>query len=577
MDQDERLTVFTATQQGRLYRSVDGGLSWEVASSWAFGVITALAVSANYAGDGTLFVATEEGVFRSLDRGSSWQSAGFGLLDTDILCLACAPNFAQTELLWAGTIGGGFYRSRNAGRAWRESGFGLPDSAIQCLAVSPAFGEDQTLFVGTETAGIFRSRDGGQSWEAIAPELAGQSVNCLDLSPQFHGIRPGQSGYLLAGTSTGLFLSPDGGEQWTLCHDGPGTPLAIAAGESSIVVGSYRDGLSRSEDGGRQWRPANEGIAAHVPPLVGLLAEPSSGSLELVAAALDDGPAYSPDGGATWQPWSIDGVDFAQVQVLAAIGHHCFVATSDKLYHHSLAGSDWSDLSPPLGANARLQLLALSPRFEQDRIVCVATQTGQLYLSDAAGESWRAVAGPPVGEGLPLQAAISFNHLASNYTLNLATAAPVEPHGFKVQLWQSADWGDSWQELVTISPVSTPAVTLAIPATTNEPPLFLAFQHELIKVVKERASQQLEGRRSSLAEGLAVTTLVASSAYETDQTLFAATQQGVFQSSDDGLTWQPLGRGLEGRAVAALMVSAAAGHNRLVAVTWGGEVWRLEK
>jgi photosystem II stability/assembly factor-like uncharacterized protein len=576
-DKNDRLTAFSATQQGRLYRSPDGGLSWEVVSSWVFGVVAAVAISPNYAGDETLFVTTEEGVFRSLDGGLSWQSAGFGLLDTDVLCIACAPDFAQTELLWVGTAGGGFYRSRNAGRAWRESGFGLPDSAIQCLAVSPAFSEDQTLFAGAETAGIFRSRDGGQNWEAIGSELAGQSINCLGLFPQFHNASPGQSGYnqtLLAGTSTGLFLSADGGEHWDLCLGGPAVPLTLAVGESYAIVGSYRDGSATSEDGGRSWRLANEGLAGHIPPLAALLAEE-----EVVAAAVDGGLGHSQDKGATWQPWLVGSneAESAAVRALAVSGNSCFIATSDKLYRLYPARQTWDELSLPFEAETQLQLLALSPRFDQDQMIVLATGAGQLYLSKEAGDRWQAIAGPPLEEGMFLQAAISFNRATSIYSLNLATAVPGEPQGFKVQLWQLAGWGDRWQEIAAISPVRVPAVTLTIPSTASEPPVFLAIQHEVIKLVKEPISQQLEGRRSSLAEGLYVTALAASPTYEADQTLFVATNRGVFQSSDDGVIWRPLGQGLEGRAVVALLPAPGYAHTkRLATVTLGGEVWWLE-
>ncbi len=172
--------VFLSTETGRLYRSQDRGLHWAEVAAWAgLGVAFMLCVSPQFAQDRTVFAATADGVFRSLDGGDHWESCSFGLLDLEILCLAPAPNFDVNGLIWAGTANGGLYRSRNAGRAWRDSGLGLPDTAVQCLAVSPYYLEDQTLFAGTEGRGVYRSQDGGATWEVAGEELAGTNINCL--------------------------------------------------------------------------------------------------------------------------------------------------------------------------------------------------------------------------------------------------------------------------------------------------------------------------------------------------------------------------------------------------------------
>jgi hypothetical protein len=176
------------------------------------------------------------------------------------------------------------------------------------------------------------------------------------------------------------------------------------------------------------------------------------------------------------------------------------------------------------------------------------------------------------GEGLLLQAAFSFDPATATHLLNLVTAIQIDPQGFKIQLWQSPDEGNNWQEMVSISPVKTPAATLLVPDPTRGFPLFLAVQNEIIKLVKEAAHPTVAGSRFVLAEGLSITALAASPGYEADQTLFAGTNKGVFHSQDDGESWQPLGQGLEERAVVALLPVSQA---RLEAITWGGEVWRL--
>jgi photosystem II stability/assembly factor-like uncharacterized protein len=606
------LTAFAATGQGRLYRSQDGGASWQRLDSWKFGVISAITLSPGYAADRTLFVGTAEGVFRSFDQGQSWQSANFGLLDLNVLTLACAPDFTTTELLWLGTAGGGFYRSRNAGRAWRETGFGLPDSAIQCLAVSPAFVEDQTLFIGSETAGLFRSQDSGQNWEGVGLELAGQSINTLALPPNFHAasLDLGDTKTLLAGTSGGVFLSPDGGESWLRAHNGPTAPLALAAaGGDYVIAANYQEGIAISQDGGRQWQPSIAGLAAHVPPLAALLpGRPDSVNETLVATAIDSGLVYSQDSGATWQNWPLTSneIEDPAITALAAAENFCVVATAAKLYRLTSGAETWIELSPPLEAEARINLLAS----DQGPFLLLATEAGTLYLSEDAGDHWQPVPTPALEEAWLLQAAVSVMEpgvasgtsgveplgggsaeasmpslavepTTSVPSLNLVTVKPLDRSGFELQLWQSTDKGSSWQELLSISPVTTPAVAILAASRSKtqfwnekpqeaaiKSPLFLALQNEIIKLDKAPAGQELDWSRSSLAEGLYITALA-----QAGQTLFAATNRGIFYSINSGANWQPLGQGLEGRAVVALLIPA---QQRMGAVTLGGEVWWLE-
>ncbi len=191
-------TALAATATGRLFRNSNpfDEEPWQEIDSWAgMGVAVVLAPSPAFAEDRTLFVGTPTGIFRTQDDGQSWESCNFGLLDEDVLCIACAPNFTESELLWAGTAGGGLYRSRNSARAWRESGFGLPDAAVQSLAVSPNFGEDRTLFVGMEAHGVYVSHDGGGK----LVELGDSRAEC-----QFAGLCPSR---LFVGWHRGRFVA----------------------------------------------------------------------------------------------------------------------------------------------------------------------------------------------------------------------------------------------------------------------------------------------------------------------------------------------------------------------------------
>ena len=58
-----------ATERGMLYRSGDGGLTWQAIDSPKAASATALAISPRFSEDGLLFVGTEDGQVRPLDGG----------------------------------------------------------------------------------------------------------------------------------------------------------------------------------------------------------------------------------------------------------------------------------------------------------------------------------------------------------------------------------------------------------------------------------------------------------------------------------------------------------------------------
>jgi photosystem II stability/assembly factor-like uncharacterized protein len=195
---------------GGILRSFDGGQNWQVAElPTPPPVVSTLAVSPNYAQDGTLFAGTlQDGVFRSADRGQSWAAWNFGLLDPNVFCIAISPDFARDETLFVGTETG-IFQSTNGGRSWQE--VDLDEYApASSLALSPGFADDGLLWAGTETCGLLRSEDRGLSWARVGQDVITAAINQVILSPQYPA-RPD----LLVLLGDALLISRDGGASWS--------------------------------------------------------------------------------------------------------------------------------------------------------------------------------------------------------------------------------------------------------------------------------------------------------------------------------------------------------------------------
>ncbi len=165
--------------------------------------------SPNFAQDGLLFAGTmEDGVLIYQNYGRNWAAWNFGLLDTNVFCLAVSPAFAEDQTLFAG-VQSGLMRSSNGGRSWHEIELPRGYTAVLSLALSPRFAEDGLIYAGTEDQGLLRSRDHGHSWESVAPGTWSEPVNSIVCELD----APGAADLLALHGGT-LLGSADGGAAW---------------------------------------------------------------------------------------------------------------------------------------------------------------------------------------------------------------------------------------------------------------------------------------------------------------------------------------------------------------------------
>ena len=177
--------LLAVTLNGALHGSEDFGATWQpLGSGFGGGSVVALAVSPGYAKDRTLFAGTRipstDGygdnqlvLWRSADGGNSWDR-WMEERGRSALPLAVPPGHLGDGSLYVGLDGVIAKPIRNT---WRRGGTArmpvwitarLSDDegnspAITAIAVSPHYRNDHTVFVAT-SAGIFISRDAGRNF-----------------------------------------------------------------------------------------------------------------------------------------------------------------------------------------------------------------------------------------------------------------------------------------------------------------------------------------------------------------------------------------------------------------------------
>jgi photosystem II stability/assembly factor-like uncharacterized protein len=169
----------------RIFKSTDGGVSWNVASAGLPADAQAGSLTIDPKNPITLYTFTTKGLYRSADGAESWNPAGAGLPTQLSLGIGnvAVVNPQDPNTIYAATSSGVFKSVDGAG-SWSSANSGLAASNVSVLAVdAQARG---TLFAGASggSAGIYKSTDGGTNWTNIGPPVMTVGVNALAVNPQ---------------------------------------------------------------------------------------------------------------------------------------------------------------------------------------------------------------------------------------------------------------------------------------------------------------------------------------------------------------------------------------------------------
>lgn len=175
MDQGNPQRVFTGTQ--RMFRTENDGDAWQAVSDVLDGSdITAIEVA--FADSQCVYVGTENGgIFRSLDGGNSWSGDISGPLIPGRTVTRLKSSPADANLVYATVASmdaGHVFRSLNAGDEWQDIDRGrLPRVAHHGVAVSAR--NPDHVFVCSDV-GVSGSVDRGETWRDVTGDLPNAMV-----------------------------------------------------------------------------------------------------------------------------------------------------------------------------------------------------------------------------------------------------------------------------------------------------------------------------------------------------------------------------------------------------------------
>jgi photosystem II stability/assembly factor-like uncharacterized protein len=217
---------------------------------------------------GDLYVPKQErGVYRSKDGGKSWERVLFANENAGAIDLVMDPSnprvlFASTwrvrrtpYSLESGGEGSALWKSTDGGDTWKNisGNKGLPKGTLGIIGVtvSPTNSQNVYAIIEAEAGGVYRSRDGGETWDK-ANESRDLRQRAWYYSRIYADPKDEDTVYVV---NVRFHKSKDGGKTFTsiATPHGDNHDLWIAADDPLRMIEANDGGANVSYDGGRSW------------------------------------------------------------------------------------------------------------------------------------------------------------------------------------------------------------------------------------------------------------------------------------------------------------------------------------
>lgn len=278
----------------------------------------------------TLFVATDENVFWQVAGQSDWHPCG-----TRLQGYYCKHILAHDGVLYAGTYLEGVWRSRDRGTTWENISPQMPVDYVYYLEAA-----DGNLYLGTYLMGCLVSDDQGDHWTDLSMGLGDETVIAMHAfggkifaSTMSGGVYkmgldgwhwsavpaslPGIKGFChyndtlyAASFGNGLYCSTDTGATWVHTSSGYEEAWCVAADERMVYMGLTDGSVFRTSHTGV---PSTQGGMPGFNATIGGLAFAED---RMLASSHGSGLHYSDNGGSSWTETS--GIGTVEVRCLLA-------------------------------------------------------------------------------------------------------------------------------------------------------------------------------------------------------------------------------------------------------------------
>jgi uncharacterized repeat protein (TIGR02543 family) len=554
-------TMFAGTNEG-VFRTVDGGTTWTecgtIPAQSAQPAINSIAIDPLT--PTTLYVSTNGyGVFRSVNNGGSWKGINSDLTRNQI-CWEIAVDPKRPTTVYAVTQSH-VCRSIDSGATWTTLGKGSTLEEVSYLAIDPL--TPTTLYAigyvnSFSRRVILRSVNGGSTWKALSMHI--DSAARVELV-----IGSKTSSTLYVRTDNSVLLSTDRGDTWKAIGAGLANKtvnsIAIDPKIPTTLYAGTNSGLFRSTNSGATWTKVSFPVAFTGGKVVGeMIVDPKTPTTMYQSCI--NGVLYSHDSGMTWHTAS-------STSIIGSVSHIAidpktptilYACTAKEVFRSNDSGSTWTKKTTFKTVYEILRII-VDPVTPATLYVYVdgADAAGGVYRSKDSGDHWTAMNN-------------GFDHKYRFQSLTINPVIHTTLYLSDGYFYHSTDSGDHWTLMpIKMGPegadgVVALAINPANPSIMYAACTYTYYQQTLCRILRSTDGSStwtvaLDAGDALLGRDLYAIVLDPA----TPTTIYAAGDSGVIRSTDGGDHWTDTGLH---QGVTSLVVNPAIAT--LYACTWHG-------
>jgi photosystem II stability/assembly factor-like uncharacterized protein len=429
-------------------------------------------------------------------------------------------------------------RSTDFGLTWARSDSGVGRSDVSSLAFSKASSSRPKgiLLAGTVQGGVFISTDGGAFWASADSGLSTLMVNSVATVDTI----------LFAATAGGgIFRSLDNGVSWGVANNGLGDTAfsyMVSAGNEVFAAAGAR--VFRSSDAGGSWMPLDSNALPSTILSLKVIPSPEGGIGRSVIANCDSGLFRSSESQPAWMRLTLPpNTDLNRTDNrynLTAIGNDLFSLRVSSIVKSADAGSTWS----LVGQRAIGQIWSVKTAPGDTSLTTYCLTGNDLLATTNHGSSWTPIFSV---NGPKKLASAATRYTGANPSVLRWTLGGGDTSG---TAYRSTDGGKNWTTMQTIHGLAAWSFvdldsTLLI---AGYPPVIYNGSFDSRQGIYRSTDDGLSWVRpewSSLGDSV-IWYLQSFQFSSGDDAVFASNGLSIYRSSDHGKSWQGNLSGLKG-------------------------------